>query len=104
MANPLYGQNTADDKLDVLKNVGDGDFSDAKFLSRYLDYHAGYSGNLTATGIAVTEGESNAALAAISSPSAAATLAATLIPFAVNSTSVDGTAAGTIHLPTAIKG
>ena len=84
MANPLYGQNKADNKLDVLKNVGDGDFSDAKFLSRYLDYMAGYQGNLAATGISVSEAEAVAALAAVSSADQGDSYAATLIVGAVN--------------------
>ena len=77
MANPLYGQNKADNKLDVLKNVGDGDFSDAKFLSRYLDYMAGYQGNL-GTGIGVSDGE---AVAGLATATAAEILACTLLLF-----------------------
>tara|TARA_R110000824_G_scaffold29721_1_gene98598 strand:- start:164 stop:826 length:663 start_codon:yes stop_codon:yes gene_type:complete len=103
MANPLYGQNKADNKLDVLKNVGDGDFSDAKFLSRYLDYMAGYQGNLAATGISVSEAEAVAALAAVSSADQGDSYAATLIVGAVNFSATTG-AAGTIHLPSAVAG
>ena len=40
MANPLYGSNKFD--------------SDADVLSKYLDFCAGFQGNLTATGVTVT--------------------------------------------------
>jgi hypothetical protein len=104
MANPLYGQNKADNKLDVLKNVGDGDFSDAGFLSRYLDFLAGYQGNLSTTGISVSEAEAVAALAAVSSADQGDTYAATLIVGAVNTSAQTGAGAGTIHLPSAVAG
>ncbi|MAG28167.1 hypothetical protein CMI47_21805 [Candidatus Pacearchaeota archaeon] len=98
MANPLYGANKSDNKLDVLKNVGDGDFSDAKYLGRYIDYMAGYQGNLTATGVSVSEAEAVAALAAVTSADQGDSYAATLIAGAVNTSATTG-AAGTIHLP-----
>ena len=102
MANPLYGQNKADDKLDVLKNVGDGDFSDAGFLSRYLDFMAGYQGNLSATGIDITDGE---AVAGLATATTGEILATTLIPGAVNTFAGTNSAAGTFcYLPKAIKG
>ena len=101
MANPLYGQNKADNKLDVLKNVGDGDFSDAKFLSRYLDYMAGYQGNL-GTGIGVSDAE---AVAGLATATAAEILACTLLPNALNTFDGTNSAAGSMcYLPPAIAG
>jgi len=102
MANPLYGQNTADNKLDILKNVGDGDFSDAKFLSRYLDYLAGYQGNLSATGIDISDAE---AVAGLATATTAEILATTLIKGAVNTFAGTNSAAGSMcYLPAAVAG
>ena len=89
MANPLYGQNKFDEKLDD--------------YSSYLDFLSGYQGNLKETGISVSEAEAVAALAAVSSPDQGDSYAATLIANAVNTSATTG-AAGTIHLPTATKG
>ena len=102
MANPLYGQNTADNKLDILKNVGDGDFSDAKFLSRYLDYLAGYQGNLSTTGIDISDAE---AVAGLATATTAEILATTLIKGAVNTFAGTNSAAGSMcYLPAAVAG
>jgi len=91
MANPLYGQNKADDLLDAWKGIDPG----------YLDFCAGHQGNLTATAVAVTDAEADSAA---SSASAANILAATLAPGAVNSYAHDGGAAGSVYLPDAVKG
>ena len=104
MANPMYGQNKSDTKIDVLKAIGDGDHSTASYLTKYLDFLSGNQGNFAGTGIDVTEGEATAALAAISSPDAADTLAASLIPDAINTCNATGAGAGTMHLPNAVKG
>ena len=102
MANPMYGQNKSDTKLDVLKSVGDGDFSDAKFLSRYLDFLAGYQGNLAATGIDITDGE---AVAGLATATTAEILATTLLPNALNTFAGTNSAAGTMcYLPQAVLG
>jgi hypothetical protein len=91
MANPLYGQNKADDLLDAWKGIDPG----------YLDFCAGHQGNLTETAVAVTDAEADSAA---SSASVANVLAATLAPGAVNSYAHDGGAAGSVYLPDAIKG
>ena len=91
MANPLYGQNKADNLLDAWEGIDPG----------YLDYCAGYQGNLTATAVAVTDGEADSAA---SSASAGNILAATLAPGAVNTYAHDGGAAGSVYLPDAVKG
>ena len=91
MANPLYGQNKADNLLDAWEGIDPG----------YLDYCAGYQGNLTATAVAVTDAEADSAA---SSASAGNILAATLAPGAVNTYAHDGGAAGSVYLPDAIKG
>ena len=91
MANPLYGQNKADDLLDAWKGIDPG----------YLDFCAGHQGNLTETAVAVTDAEADSAA---SSASVANVLAATLAPGAVNSYAHDGRAAGSVYLPDAIKG
>ena len=102
MANPMYGQNKSDTKLDVLKSVGDGDFSDAKFLGRYLDYMAGYQGNLTATGIAITDAE---AVAGLATATTAEILATTLNKSAINTFAGTNSAAGSMcYLPAAVAG
>ena len=90
MANPLYGQNKFDNTID--------------FAGKYLDFCAGYSGNLTATGVTISEAEAVAALAAVSSADQGDSYAATLIANAANI--FDGTLAGAgdVHLPTASKG
>ena len=91
MANPMYGQNKFDNSLDI--------------YSAYLDFCAGWSGNLdTGAGISVSEAEAVAALAAVSSSDQGDSYAATLITGAVNTSSSTGAAAGTIHLPTATRG
>ena len=91
MANPLYGQNKFDNEVDIAGN--------------YLDFCAGYQGNLaTGTGISVSEAEAVAALAAVSSADQGDSYAATLIAGAVNTCATDGSGAGTIHLPTSSKG
>ena len=104
MANPLFGQNKADNKLDVIKAIGDGDHSTASYLSKYLDFMSGNQGNFAGTGIDVTEAEAVACLAAISSPDAGDTLAGTLIADAVNTCNATGAGAGAMHLPAASKG
>ena len=91
MANPLYGQNKADDKLDAWKGIAPA----------YLDFCAGHQGNLTATAVAITDAEADSAA---SSASASNVLAATMAPNAVNTCAFDGGAAGSIYLPDAVKG
>ena len=91
MANPLYGQNKADNLVDAWKGISPA----------YLDFCAGHQGNLTATAVAVTDAEADSAA---SSASAANVLAATLAPNAVNTYAHDGGAAGSVYLPDAIKG
>ena len=86
----MYGQNKFDNTLDD--------------YDKYLDFCAGYQGNLSATGISVSEAEAVAALAAVSSADQGDSYAATLIANAVNTSAVTAAAAGTIHLPTASKG
>ena len=90
MANPMYGQNKFDNNLDT--------------YDTYLDFCAGYEGNLTTTGITVSEAEAVAALAAVSSADQGDSYAATLISGARNICDVTQAGAGTIHLPTATKG
>ena len=102
MAIPMYGQNNAGDKLGVIKNVGDGDFSDSKFLSNYFDYLSGYQGNLSATGIAITDGE---AVLGLATATTSEILATTLISGAVNTFDGTNSAAGTMcYLPAAFTG
>ena len=91
MANPLYGQNKADNLLDAWEGIDPG----------YLDFCAGYQGNLTATAEAVTDAEADSAA---SSASAANILAATFAPGAVNTLAFDGGAAGSVYLPDCVKG
>ena len=91
MANPLYGQNKADNLLDAWEGIDPG----------YLDFCAGYQGNLTATAVAVTDAEADSAA---SSASAANILAATFAPGAVNTLAFDGGAAGSVYLPDCVKG
>ena len=90
MANPLYGQNKFDDGI--------------AFAGAYMDFCAGYQGNLNSAGISVSEAEAVAALAAVSSADQGDSYAATLIAGAVNTSDQTGAGAGTIHLPTATKG
>ena len=92
MANPLYGQNKADNLLDAWEGIDPG----------YLDYCAGYQGNLTATAVAVTDAEADAVVAG--GASAAEILATTLAPGAVSTCAHDTNAAGAVYLPDAIKG
>jgi len=90
MGNPMYGQNKFDSSIE--------------FTEKYLDFCAGWSGNLdTIAGISVSEAEAVAALAAVSSADQGDSYAATLITGAVNTSATTG-AAGTIHLPTATRG
>jgi len=91
MANPMYGQNKADNLLDAWEGIAPA----------YLDFCAGHQGNLTATGVAITDAEADSAA---SSASAANILAATMAPNAVNTCAFDGGAAGSIYLPDAVKG
>jgi len=91
MANPMYGQNKADDKLDAWKGIE----------TAYLDFCAGHQGNLTATAVDITDAEADAAA---SGGSAAQILVATMAPNAVNTCAFDGGAAGSIYLPDAVKG
>jgi hypothetical protein len=90
MANPMYGQNKFDNDLDT--------------YSKYLDFTSGYLGNLTATGVTISEAEAVAQLAAVSSAVQADSFAATLIPNALNICDVTVAAAGDICLPEATKG
>tara|TARA_R110001583_G_scaffold157212_1_gene309127 strand:+ start:105 stop:701 length:597 start_codon:yes stop_codon:yes gene_type:complete len=85
MANPMYGGNKFDSQL----NQG------------YLDFIAGYQGNLTATGITVTAAIEAAALAA---GSAADILAGTLVANAVNHMNSAHSEAGCVFLPNAVAG
>jgi len=91
MANPMYGQNKADNLLDAWEGIAPA----------YLDFCAGHQGNLTATAVAITDAEADSAA---SSASAANILAATMAPNAVNTCAFDGGAAGSIYLPDAVKG
>ena len=91
MANPLYGQNKADTKLDAWRAIEPA----------YLDFSAGFQGNLTGTAVAITDAEADSAA---SSASVANVLAATMAPNAVNTCAFDGGAAGSIYLPDCVKG
>ena len=91
MAIPNYGQMKDGDALDSLVN---------NVTQNYMDYAAGYQGNLTNTGAAITDTEADSAA---SSASAANILAAQLAPGAVNTVAHDGGAAGSVYLPPAIK-
>jgi len=84
--------------LDSFINIVDGD--------AWVDFNAGFLGNLTGTGLTgITDAQEIAALAAISSADAADTLAATLVTNAVNfMNSAHASAAGAIHLPQALRG
>jgi hypothetical protein len=100
MANVLYGQNKADDKLDNLKSLGDGDTS-VNILGNYLDYLAGYQGNL-ATGIGISDAE---AVAGLATATTSEILACTLTPNALNTFDGTNSAAGSMcYLPAAILG
>ena len=87
MANPMYGQNKFDSKLN------DG----------YLDFVSGYQGNLTATGIDITQAECVAAVKG-GDETLAEVDAATLIANAVNTHAGTAAAAGSCYLPPAIQG
>ena len=91
MANPMYGQNKADDLVDAWKGIAPA----------YLDFCAGYQGNFAGTGIAITDAEADSAA---SSASAGNILAVTLVPDAVSTCAFDGGAAGSVYLPDAKKG
>ena len=86
MANPMYGQNKADDNL-------------SSITANYLDYLAGNQANLD-TGATVTDTEADADA---SSSSAATIAATTLVPNALNFLEHDGGAAGSVYLPQAVK-
>ena len=90
MANPIYGQNKFD--------------ADANVSSKYLDFLAGYQGNLTAKGVDVTH--AIALAAELSSPPVLAEVdAATYVANAVNECSATAAAACSIgYLPPAKKG
>jgi len=87
MANPMYGQNKFDENLDD--------------HAKYLDFATGYQGNLTGTGITVTDA---IAIAALAEGSAADILAGTLVANAVNHVNSAHSAAGCMFLPDAAKG
>ena len=91
MANPMYGQNKADNLIDAWEGIDPA----------YLDFCAGHQGNLSATAVAITDAEADAAA---SGGSAAQILVATMAPNAVNTCAFDGGAAGSIYLPDAVKG
>ena len=87
MANPMYGQNNADTRLD----------------HRYFDFLAGYSGNLTATGIDLTEAEGVAGVKG-GDETLAEVDAATWVAFAHNTDARTAAAASGSYLPPAVKG
>ena len=90
MANPLYGQNKFDNDLDT--------------YDTYLDFLAGFQGNLTATGISVSTAE---ALGAVKGgdETLAEVDAVTYIANALNEVASIGDAVHTIgYLPPATKG
>ena len=87
MANPMYGQNKFDSQL------GQG----------YLDFVSGYQGNLTATGIDITQAECVAAVKG-GDETLAEVDAATLIANAVNTHAGTAAAAGSCYLPPATQG
>ena len=89
MANPMYGQNKFDDNLD-------------KF-DTYLDFVSGFQGNLTATGISVSQAEGEGAVKG-GDETLAEVDAATLIAGAVNTHAGDASAATSCYLPPAVKG
>ena len=90
MANPMYGQNKADNLIDAWEGIDPA----------YLDFCAGHQGNLSATAVAITDAEADSAA---SSASASNVLAATMAPNAVNTCAFDGGAAGSVYLPQAKK-
>ena len=69
MANPMYGQNKADDNIDSVS-------------SNLLDYLSGYQGNLLLNGITIDETASAAVVAG--GASAAEIIATRLAPNCVN--------------------
>ena len=87
MANPMYGQNSFDEKLK------DG----------YFDFCSGYQGNLTATGGSVSQAEAVAGVKG-GDETLAEVDAATFIANAVNTFAGDGSGAGSSYLPPATKG
>ena len=89
MANPMYGQNKFDNNLDTFSN--------------YLDFASMYTGNLTATGIEVSQAEGLGAVKG-GDETLAEVDAATFIANAVNTCAVDGSAATSTYLPEAVKG
>ena len=87
MANPLYGSNKADARLD----------------SRYFDFLAGYSGNLTATGIDLTQAEGVAGVKG-GDETLSEVDAATWIAGAHNTDARTSAAATGSYLPPAVQG
>ena len=87
MANPMYGQNKFD----------------AQLSQGYLDFVSGYVGNLTATGIDVTEAEGVAAVKG-GDETLAEVDAATWIAGAYNTDARTAAAASGSYLPPAVKG
>ena len=73
------------------------------YLQNYLDFHSGWAGNLTATGVTINEAAS--AAGPVDDASAAEILACTLIKNAVNIHSGTAAAIGVLgYLPPALKG
>ena len=87
MANPMYGSNKFDSKL-----------TDA-----YFDYCSGFQGNLSETGIEVTQAEGVAGVKG-GDETLAEVDAATFIAGAVNTFAGTGAAATSSYLPPAVKG
>ena len=86
-----------DNVLDSFINIIDGD--------AWVDFNAGFLGNLTGTGLSgITDAQMIAGLAAISSADADDTLAVTLVAGAVNFMNSAHGAAGACHLPQATRG
>ena len=89
MANPLYGSNKFDDKLDT--------------YDEYLDFCSGFVGNLTETGVDVTQAEAVAGIKG-GDETLAEVDAAMFIAGALNTFAGDGSGAGSSYLPRANKG
>jgi hypothetical protein len=87
MANPMYGQEKFDNKL-----------TDA-----YFDFCSGFQGNLTATGVDVTQAEGVAGVKG-GDETLAEVDAATFIAGAVNTFAGTGAAATSTYLPPAVQG
>ena len=89
MANPMYGQNKFDNDVDT--------------HDEYLDFCSGYVGNLTATGVSVSQAEAVAGIKG-GDETLAEVDAATFIANAVNQFAGDGSGATSSYLPKATKG